>query len=722
MDQASSFTGLAPSTIPQSQLELDEMDGRKLTDALPSLHILSTTLLDFFKVTSEEEMIELHDELRNEKTWTAKTFKGQRDRFLQELEHFRPSGLFIDLSVAIRAMLGVTQWAEVGDGGWRADDVLHLANVTELLCGLVPLSRQHQDARTYLGALLSDFPTPFLSDLVESTSQPGDSAQIEETLLLALELRAQCLILWLMKQEGDSATAEDANSALNDIFHIPGTDDVLRGFPPDVKDGYASWTLRDADGALPIQYYPAGADIKDRIMQYWSPSAIDVTGLDSEFPWTEFLFNLCSWAQRRTAELNDRISDHSPNVVRQNIRERLQSTDSWATEPHFSAVDVQHFVKRKRRESGISNPAKSLATRAPAQGGVQEIDDPPQQVTRSSGNPFQAPPSAQAQQSPRNKKPEPSQEERRVTQEFMARYDADKRQGNKENIPNSTVVQPKKRFIDAQPGARRVSSSDSEEVTSPPKPANKRQRVQDDESGEDGFEEDRRNVGKDGKGRAMGHETRKKTSKAPSAAQKPTGRKENSAQKHTRNQIPESAVSEDALFVASPTGDDDDHSASQDSVTHQLQAALSAVQAADRRSSHLRDPSQVSNRSQSITVTQASQPTSTARSGAEVYAVANGIANHERRLAAVPKVQQRRQWDADETTRFIELIEAHGCSWSMLKRLDEDHEDGPRLEGRDQVALKDKARNMKMDYLMYVNLSPNPVLSKYLKSGPALIY
>lgn len=61
------------------------------------------------------------------------------------------------------------------------------------------------------------------------------------------------------------------------------------------------------------------------------------------------------------------------------------------------------------------------------------------------------------------------------------------------------------------------------------------------------------------------------------------------------------------------------------------------------------------------------------------------------------KVQVRKAWTDDETGTLLDLIEEHGTSWRLLKEID-DHGHSI-LRGRDQVALKDKARNMKLDFL-----------------------
>lgn len=59
------------------------------------------------------------------------------------------------------------------------------------------------------------------------------------------------------------------------------------------------------------------------------------------------------------------------------------------------------------------------------------------------------------------------------------------------------------------------------------------------------------------------------------------------------------------------------------------------------------------------------------------------------------KVQTRRGWTDEETETLIELIEDWGTSWSDLKEKDRKK----ILKDRDQVALKDKARNIKFDFL-----------------------
>jgi hypothetical protein len=56
----------------------------------------------------------------------------------------------------------------------------------------------------------------------------------------------------------------------------------------------------------------------------------------------------------------------------------------------------------------------------------------------------------------------------------------------------------------------------------------------------------------------------------------------------------------------------------------------------------------------------------------------------------------RRPWSLEETELLIKLISKRGCTWSAILK-----EGGSGFyDGRDQVALKDKARNIKVDLLL----------------------
>ncbi|KAI9800730.1 MAG: hypothetical protein M1833_003146 [Piccolia ochrophora] len=91
-----------------------------------------------------------------------------------------------------------------------------------------------------------------------------------------------------------------------------------------------------------------------------------------------------------------------------------------------------------------------------------------------------------------------------------------------------------------------------------------------------------------------------------------------------------------------------------------------------------------------------SQQGSSARPDADAidYTQVNAIAKREVALRGPPKVQIRRPWSKEACKSLIDHIEMCGTSWAEIERKRD-----PLLAGRDQVGLKDKARNMKVDFL-----------------------
>lgn len=84
-----------------------------------------------------------------------------------------------------------------------------------------------------------------------------------------------------------------------------------------------------------------------------------------------------------------------------------------------------------------------------------------------------------------------------------------------------------------------------------------------------------------------------------------------------------------------------------------------------------------------------------ARVQSKAYKATNEVAKLTTAARTKKKVQTRKAWTDLETETLINLIQDHGTSWKMLK--DKDLE--KVLLDRDQTSLKDKARNIKLDYL-----------------------
>lgn len=94
---------------------------------------------------------------------------------------------------------------------------------------------------------------------------------------------------------------------------------------------------------------------------------------------------------------------------------------------------------------------------------------------------------------------------------------------------------------------------------------------------------------------------------------------------------------------------------------------------------------------------EAPQEQAPAPSQFENYKTANKVAKFKK-ASQIKRPQIRKAWTNEETKALIELIEEYGTSWAFLKERDKKQ----KLGSRDQGALKDKARNMKFDFLKSV--------------------
>lgn len=260
------------------------------------------------------------------------------------------------------------------------------------------------------------------------------------------------------------------------------------------------------------------------------------------------------------------------------------------------------------------------------------------------------------------------------------------RQSNKENI--DTTSKPKA-FIEPQNGAKKVDWNDEFGEDSGENSRNtasriKRRRgcIEGDYDEEDDFEETA-----SGAADKRRRQLRDKTGRS-GASQRPSSR-------HPRSEVLQSAHSDGG----SNDDVDDDSRGEQRARDRQLDtspANSSSVRTPHRPlpSSH---PARILPRSGQNTRTSPtfSAPVSTGEHLERVREQAR-----QRVVTIKPRrVQSRSSYNEYEEERLINLIEEYGISYSLIKQMDEYHEDGPLLGERNQVQLKDKAQELKFQFL-----------------------
>jgi hypothetical protein len=259
------------------------------------------------------------------------------------------------------------------------------------------------------------------------------------------------------------------------------------------------------------------------------------------------------------------------------------------------------------------------------------------------------------------------------------------RQSNKENI--DTTSKPKA-FIEPQNGAKKVDwndefGEDSGENSRNTAPRVKRRRgcTEGDYDEEDDFEETA-SAAADKRRR----ELRDKTGRS-GASQRPSSR-------HPRSEVLQSVHSDGG------SNDDVDDDSRGEQRARDRQPGTSPTNSSSVRTSR-RSPSSHPARNlprsgQNTHISPTfSAPVSTGEHLERVREQAR-----QRVVTIKPRrVQSRSSYNEYEEERLINLIEEYGISYCLIKQMDEHHEDGPLLGERNQVQLKDKAQELKFQFL-----------------------
>lgn len=650
---------------------------------------------------------------------SCETF-GERDDFIP-----------ITVESAIDRMLGA-RWQTASTDRWLLFPLFQLANLATFAGAVLgPDARSGYDFGV-LHIMNEQFPSPFTSAFGErddGSLEKGFSRLLDGTFAVGLEIRTQFAI-WLLS-ERRSERNFDPDIILNRVFCVgnDGDDTQFLGFPAE--------GLSISDRVLPKEFEPAVSQRIQELREHFSEHidySVDIASLTAAFPWEHFLAQTISWVQARAAELSQQIDDRGGlSIIQQRLQEEVnrqqipkpngvlehqRARESPARQPASpkDTLPIPHVArsavklgKAKHARRSIGDEAKRLmelkaqmasapvvtkvvgSARAVLEGGLKRSP-------LLAGH-TEAPPTSTLEALLRDKS---------INKEVVAKayttVEKQARQSNKENID---IRSRSKTFVDRQAGAEKVSFDDeSQEVLAESTWQNislrKRSREENDSDNDDEDDDDFEVTAPSAANK------RRKELHNVTGLRRPPGRPRS---KHPRTEVPES--------VPSMQGADDDFGLNPDNEQAAIdqQLANGVEGSSPIRPSHYAPPSAQRERStptsshptttnntippssapaaSSLPQSSRLPPTSTNRELPYVRQVAR-----EKVMRALPsKVQSRSAYTLAQEERIIDLIEQHGISYRLILEMDREHPDGPLLGGRSQVQIKDKAQELKFQYL-----------------------
>lgn len=550
------------------------------------------------------------------------------------------------------------------------------------------------------------FPAPFL---FVSGSQSSDALLMDEsfaqkTLFLGISLMTQLFIQTALELVKDKSF--DSQAASEEIFF--DEEGLLRNLSLERMFG------------LDAESYPSAVEQRvreiERLFHSTAKSQSDLDRLRKKYPWRSFLVQAITWAVERAEQLG-------LSIRREGGPQRNKTTFEKAPPLPAPRAALSKRVRRAREDRAMEEGTLFLKEMdedldaadddSQAQGAALEMGpnyngrghsrlraiSPPNRaaVQRStiseSPQPIRSQPTAQKTleenqeaddedvdaindgeeaEDLSHQAPPASTQPTQETMNVLRITQRQQKESNKENSP------PRRRYglLERQPNATTVTFDDDDIIAA--RSPNKRPREDDSDSEDaDDFESDKRQVKR----------ARPQISPPPKQGSRADQRQENVM------------FFDDNDDVAGPSGNQ--------------QSSTEAMGAPPRSSA------EEGRRPADESVTSSALP----HSSYAGYMEAKRVAKENNRLATLlsssagPRATQvRKQWTEEEIVRLVGLMKQYGTSWAKIKEADENMSRSA-LGARSQVNLKDKARNMKLEYLRAEQELPEFLLNVTIKKA-----
>ena len=655
--------------ISETYEELEQLDRHDIVENLHLLYQDSKALLEVVGLHPTDKVNKIVHELQEPSSKAATRLRRLATRLEETREGSFGQRQIISPDLISHKIAGLGMGSLLPMGTWRPDCIIYLANLATTFQTLLSHDRSDNDIVSLLMLLHQNFPTAFTTglDTIPSNGMSFETSFARETLELAVELETQLTISMLLNGKSQGA---DPSQVINSIWHKNG-------------DGFH---LLERPGLSNLQGFRQMIEARIRTIKDSSVTergdTLDLENLQQAFAWEGFLAQFVFWIQARAAEVEEQLrsqggvdeirrlieldpaailalSNQDPEPQDQ-MRSPLREMTLSEARNRTAAVPIDPVLQspfggHRAPRDWLQEKRAQIANRQSGAGSSTLLN--PSESTPTSA---QLPNSSDPNMTAAYALPRASQDVASILETFN-RQDAER---NKEN----TRTAPYNR---RQADATRLVLNDTQIEEAPIHGLKRLQPELDEEDAN--FETDAR------------------PQKPPARTKKPRGRPAKAPQ----------------ISLASP---------SQAALDAQLSSPQhpTAEYAQDRPSSLVQRPSSrpppssapaVSNDADDLIELNpmaASQPMPASQSYAMTNATAKAAAAAARVRQASLQIrppQRRRPWSAEETTRLIELIEDYGVSWSQIMQEDAKHPQGRLLQERGQVGLKDKARNIKIDYL-----------------------
>ena len=633
------------SQISDSKDQLEDLDSEFIVDSLADLHRESTNIIRFFDHPTEDTIPALLEQFEDAASKTGRRFRQYLSKFVLTRESFGED-LYINSSLVVRKLRDGESWSDIPDGKWRPDAILYLANLAQLLVSCF-MGAEEQVNESFQN-LRSFYPQIFSS--VEASSRFRTSLA-ESAVDFSNAFRTQYFIHEAKQHSGEATF--DPDVALGELFPDTGPFSGVE-IAGDILPAAVETRLREIRKFVTLN----------------SRNPVKIGQLEKTFPWTDFLTHVVQWVSRRRQELEAQIAAQGGV---DNIVDCIQDKDFT---PLDADAELQTATARAALEQAL--PIDPQLTQGTASTGKRR-GRPPQRKTPLVG-------SALEQEIALVKNMQSAKAARDAAAAAAAASVAEASTPGRRERPAQEIPQsPERGDGTAEPAGLDDGEPviDEEELLRPTQLTAEVERT---------LAAHARESNKENMGAAR---QRSFLDKQTNARKVPF----NETQSPEKRRRPtEGSSDDDDEFEEDQRPAKQARKGKGRARVEQVQPSTQPIRSPLRPMPALRPPP--SSAPAAIQDDDGEFPLS--QQWQQANAAAKMTVQAYREQNRDEKVQVRKPWSHAEVDRLMELIEINGPKYSKILQDDKNPEmypDGPVLEYRNQVQLKDKARNIKLDFL-----------------------
>jgi hypothetical protein len=316
LSQMSGTTAITTITT-RSEAAIADLD-ESIEEDLPELYSHALNIVkvltppDVSKIT----VMQIVDQLKQVDSRLAKQLQKKEQVFDIFYDRFLSKGeSYIRTDDIVRKFIG----KEYGDGDFRPDAILHLANLATMIKRLLATdkgSRSMKDLQFFLDRW---FPEAFARDF-SGTLLYGNSTLLDESFDLALAIRTQFAISEL--RHGTDSDHWDPDLIITETFYANSEE------PKSIMGFNAQNTPEEVD-SITDRVEQIRTAVRDHEQAQQQGDLVDFEQLDELFPWDEFLTDLVSWARLRTDEIVASVQEQGGAVgIKEALSEAMKISGS----------------------------------------------------------------------------------------------------------------------------------------------------------------------------------------------------------------------------------------------------------------------------------------------------------------------------------------------------------------------------------------------------------